>query len=288
MNATDPNGHCIGRFQFRTAPALVVSGRSQQIYRVDIKTVALPTRATTAHVWAARVAAIRQTGAAGQDAVVRSFDLEPDLPAVWYYGRPGERTHVTLEAMKAFPDHTLQLVYEITGEPQAATERAYRRIVAGYVPGGRTGFCLEHGALVSEPSRSEDTRIAFRHVSLAGFELSLASDAVDVPDTRDVLRDVEDERRILMESGSEVVILRNEARTVAQLPGVDSRIRMSARGAKPFVRFTWRFSGRAGDATAPQLTLVGTALAPDQAQLELVWEAVLQSLKRMPQSPATR
>jgi hypothetical protein len=100
--------------------------------------------------------------------------------------------------------------------------------------------------------------------------LSLASDAVDVPDTHDVLRDVEDERRILVESGSEAVILRDEARTVAQLPGVDARVRMTARGAGLSVRFTWRFSGRAGDATAPQLTLVRTALAPNEAELESV------------------
>lgn len=60
MNQTSPRQYCIGRFCFAAVQPLVLAGRSQEIYRVDVKTEALPPKATAASVWAARLAAIRQ------------------------------------------------------------------------------------------------------------------------------------------------------------------------------------------------------------------------------------
>lgn len=288
MNLSEPIPYCVGRFRLHVAKSMAPTGRSQQIYRVDISTGARPSGVPAPSVWADRLTVIRGGKPSSPDPVIRSFDLEPGVPAAWYYARPNDRFHITLEAMKPFKDHILRLVYEITGEPQSATESAYRRILAGYVPGGKTGFCMEHGSLTSEPSRNEHTNIAFQHTAVRELKLTFASDSVDKPDTRDMLRDVEEERKLLLEAGSEVEILQNGPRTVAQLQGVDARIRMLARDTAPFVRFTWRYAGNAKNATTPQITVVAVAPVAHQATLEAVWETLLNGLQPAPQPPGSR
>lgn len=277
--------YCVGRFQFELAPLLLQATRSQSIYRVNARTVALSAAVPAPLVWSQRLATIRSSARQpAPDPIVRTFELDPGVQAVWYRERPNDNTHATLETLKPFGDHALQLKREISAGQPDVTEQTFRRIAAGYVSQGHRGFCLENGSLTTESSRYEEASISFTDPKFADMRLSFISDAVDQVDPHDPLRDIEDERKVLVESGSEVTILRNERRVVAQLPGVEARIRMKPRGEAPFVRFTWRFDGTARDATAPQMMLVGTAQDPKNAELEAVWDRWLQSMRRVPPS----
>jgi len=286
VNQTDESTQCIGRFQFSVDPSVVVTGRNQRIYRVEVSTIPLKDTDADA-IWRERLGAIRATArrAAAKDPVVRTFDLDPGVTAVWFHANSTDESFVTLEVMKPYRDHVLHLVREITSGAEAVTEKMYRRVIAGYVPHGRRGFCVGLGALVSEVSKNEQTLIAFMNPALADLEVSFASNTVDQPDDADAIHDIEEERKILMESDTAVVISRNERRTVAQLPGVEARIQLTPRGEKPLVRFTWRFAGVGGSPSAPQLVLIGTALLEHQAQLNAVWEKLLGSLQAVPLPP---
>ena len=265
----------------------MASGRSQRIYRVDVSTI--PLRDTdAATVWQARLASIRAAHASpgARDPIVRTFDLDAAVPAVWFHADSSDASFVTLEVMKPYGDHLLHLEREISSGAEEVTEKMYRRVIAGYVPHGRQGFCVGLGALMSEVSKNEQTQIAFTDPAVPDFTLSFASNTVDQPEEGDPLQDIEEEQRILAESGAVVTVTRNERRTVAQLAGVEARIQMKPRDGEPFVRFTWRFAGVGGNPSAPQLMLVGSAPVEHQAQLNTVWERMLRSLQPVPLPPA--
>ena len=202
---------------------------------------------------------------------------------MWYHANTNDSSFVTLEVMRAYGDHVLHLVREVASGAEEVTERMYRRVIAGYVPHGRQGFCVGDGALTSETSKNEQTLISFRRPRHGDFMLSLATNTVDQPEEGASLQDIHDEREILMESGSVVTILLNERRVVAGLGGVDARIQIRPRGEATFVRFTWRFGGIGGDALAPQLVLIGAAPLEHMVQLVADWEKLLQSLHPLPQ-----
>jgi hypothetical protein len=296
MSQKERTSYCIGRFQFQVGLPLVLAGRRQSIYQIAVSTLPLSPDAPAAEVWRQRLASIRKgvqpavaaapVARSGVDPVIRTFDLDPGVWAVLYYGDLRDKSNVTLEIMKPFEGHALRLVREMTAaraDAGAATGPLYRAVVAGYVPDSRRGFCIEHGALESEVSEYEETEIGFVHPQLAGLGLSFGSDSVYAPDPRDPIDFVEEERKLLMASGGlEVVILLNERRTVAQLQGVEQRIRLAAGTGKPLVRFTWRFPGTSRKASEPEIMLKGTASAEDQAELEAVWEPFLRSIQQVP------
>jgi hypothetical protein len=89
------NSWCIGRFQFRLPTTLMLSGRSQSIYDVDVRTVPVPEQGPQA-VWAERLARIRASmlllGTASAE--LRTFDLLPGVPAVWYLGNKVLKQHL--------------------------------------------------------------------------------------------------------------------------------------------------------------------------------------------------
>jgi hypothetical protein len=281
VNQTAEVTWCIGRFRFAIDSALEVAGRSQRIYRVNVST--LPNGdGNGQQLWQARLAAIRATNPVAPE--VRVIELEPGVPGAWYRADPNDRSFITLEAMKFYPDHALYLAREVASGSEAVTEKMYRRVIAGYAPHAWRGFCVGDGALNTETSKNEQTLIRFTDPMRPSFELSLATHTVDRPETS-TLHDLEIERRILMESGAIVTILRNEARVVAQLPGIDARIQVQPPGGPATVRFSWRFDGSSGNALAPQIIIIASAALRDAPELNILWEKFLASLQ--PLSPPT-
>jgi len=282
MNVASETSACVGRFRFTVPPPLVVSGRSQSIYRVDVRTAATTQALPAARQWEERLQHIRQraTQLGLEGSGVRVFELQPGVRAVWFAREPGDGAPLTLEAMQPQEGgHALWLAREVLANAQAVTEGMYRRIIDGYRTQGTRGFCVGHGMLVTETSRYELALLSLSDPARPGFTIALSTETTDRPDTRNALEDVEEERRLLAESGVELVMMRNAERTVARLPGVEARVRIQARGEPPVVRMSWRFAGVAGSAVAPQFTILASAGQPDQAALESAWEILLRSLE---------
>lgn len=277
MSPASESNQCIGRFRLQVPPPLVVSGRSQRIYQAEVSTAALTGGATAESLWAERLRAAAARTRSGE--IPQRFDLDAGVQAVWYDLAGGGRM---LEAMKPQAGHVLLVGFKMELPAQERVERATRRVMAGYQPQGTRGFCVGHGTLVTEAGRNEETQLALADPKRRELSIRLSTDTVDSVEAHDALADAEQERRLLVEGGAEVGILRNAKRRAAGLDGVEARLRIRMRGEAPFVRYSWRFAGLARNAAAPQIVLVGSAPDTEQAALEAAWEALLASLQPMP------
>lgn len=289
MTTPDPREHRIGRFRFLLPAAFAVTGRSQSIYRVDASTVALAAPGSPANAeawWTTKLAALRRgrrpTGVA--DIVIRPLALpSPDLHGVLHYAGPDTDELQTVLVTKAYPDHLVQLSRqtEVDGVPEI--EKMVASVIGSYVPGGREGFDIGHGMLTSVPGVNEQARIALRHAGLPGVELDLDTRTVRTPEG-DPMAGVDQDKQRLAAAGQTLVVLRNQRRSVAGLPGSEVRLQIRKTGApsEGLLRFSWHFPGVAALPTAPAIMAVASAPLREQAALEAAWEAFLESLQLLP------
>src|ERR1051326_8800480 len=257
---TDRSGRnmdCIGRFQFSLPETLTVTGRKQTIYTVDVSTIASPPGGAMT-VWNERMSRINALSPPqGVNRVVaRTFQLQTGVPAVWYFRSKESPELLALEAMKALPDHVLivnrgadldaperQVILQ--GGGQEIVERLVKNVIDAYVPAATLGFCVGYGAITSKPSKNEETRIMLGHRSLGDLKIRIETHTVTAPDTR-TYSDLDEESHQAAARGGQMTVMSEAARPVAGLPGKEMRISVASPGDRPFVRFTWHFSGVPG------------------------------------------
>lgn len=283
MTPDTPQAHRIGRFQFQLPAALKPQGRRQTIYRVVASTQATAPGQAPA-LWAQQVAAVRAgarpPGVA--ERVLRSFELEPGVPALLYHGHPDNAGLVTLLAGKAFNDHLLLASRDGEVASAANLEKLVRIVMRGYVPAGRQGFDIGHGTLGSEPGVNEEARLTLVHGSLPEFDIRFDSRTVREPERADPLQDFEQDRQRLA-GGVTLSLLRNQPRTAAGLPGREGWVQSVGKASgEVSLRFSWAHPGLPGQATAPAIMIVATARGSDRAALEAAWEMLLGSLQAIP------
>ncbi|OGS17048.1 MAG: hypothetical protein A2219_02685 [Elusimicrobia bacterium RIFOXYA2_FULL_50_26] len=273
----------IGRFHFVLPSTLVLSGRSQSIYRVTIKTVPIPPSGPQI-IWADRLTQIRSLGLPPDetDAVVRSFELQPGMPAVWYRNSRQFAQLRMLEAMKPEVDHVLLMARATDAGKEYLVETLLKNVVNAYETGHARGFCVEHGSIAGEPGENEQARASFDHPSLPSFEITFYTHTVREPSRMNPLSEIDDLQAQSAREGVQLKVLKDEPRSAAGLSGRENITSLAEPGAAPFVRFTWHFPGVPLRSDQPEILLEASARLVDQAELRAVWEALLGSLRQVP------
>ena len=289
MNGDDSEDtQCVGRFRMSVPKALAVEGRSQSIYRVDVRTVPIPSGGLEA-VWNDRLTQIRALKAPPEvaDVIVRTFALEPEVPAVWYRRSSEFARLLALEAMRAVGYHVLLVSRGAESGHEPGIEALVKIVVDAYEPSTSSGFCVGYGSITSEPSQSEHASISFVHRMLPDITLSFNSQTVREPNETYFLDDIESVERGLAAQGGKLKVLRNEVRSAAGLKGTEEWISVNERGDQPLSLFSWHFPGVAESSEQPDVVLKGEAPAEHQAELETLWEEMLTSLQPIPPSPTS-
>lgn len=280
------NSWCVGRFRFTTPDLMKMAGRRQSIYRVDAETVLL-TSESADELWSARLARIGslKPPPAVSQVIIRNFQLAAGVPAVWYFPN-STFTHIhRVEAMKAAPGHALVLGVDAQAGKEPFAEQLVTNVMNAYVPGAEQGFCIGSGSITSEPGVNERALASFVHRDLPDFRVSFDTHTVREPATQHPLSDIAADKRQFEAAGGSLTVLRDTERTVADLRGREGRVSVVSPGEKPFVRFTWHFQGAAQRSDLPEILIDGFAPTEHQATLEVVWEVMLQSVRRVPPSP---
>jgi hypothetical protein len=293
MNAQTANKQCIGRFQMALPEGMAVSGRKQEIYRVEVRTVPLAPGATQAlwHEQLSRIGRLRAPAGATQ-VVLRSFELMPGVPAVLYFRDPNIPSLVALEAMRSLSDHAVLASRgaELNAEQKQALMKAganqgiarlVELVLSTYAPSVDRGFCVGHGAVVTpKPAVNEDARLTLAHRRSGSVNVRVETHTVAKPDER-TYSDLDEERQV-SGPGTQITVLREQPRQVAGLEGREIRVAVAPPKEPAFLRFTWHFPGLPGKSDRPSISVVGMAPQTEQALLEGVWDPLLASLRPVP------
>jgi hypothetical protein len=278
----DMSTQCIGRFRFQVPDSLALAARSQRIYGVEVSTAPVsPFGAASA--WSERVAEIRKMRApeGKADPVVRSFEIEPGVPGIWYFNNPAG-IRMLLESAKVVDGHVLRLVRAAPEGKESSAETLVKHVIEGYAPGVTDyGFCVGYGAITMEPSLNEATDGVFENPRVAGLEIRMETATVNQPD-EGTYSDLEEEKSYVEGTGANLKVLLERERTAAGLSGKEIRIEVTPKKGDPLVRFTWHFAGTPRNASQPKIDMVGSAPPDQRAQLEAAWEAVLQNMRPIP------
>jgi len=259
---------------------MVVSGRTQSIYRTEVSTDVLPPDGAE-ESWKQRLSAIRALS--GGEAVRRTFDLAPGAHAVWYGNNPRVPSSIVLEAVRPMSDHLFKLVRRSETGKESLAEKLVRDILDSYAPHQTSsGFCIGYGAITIEPAQRESVSITLKHQTLPGIETSIETATVDRPD--DESSPLEEANVFAKSYGGKMQVLRDKKRAVAGLMGHEIRIVLAVPGQPETLRFNWHYAGTAGDASRPKIDVAGTATGTQRAELEAVWDKLLDSLQPVPLS----
>lgn len=273
---SDGKEQCIGRFQFNVPAELSISGRSQSIYRVKVNTAPRPQRGLDDLL---KEQVSRLGG--GKATVVRTFDLEPGVRAAWYIEDPGKPQLRGLLAVKDGGDHAFVATRNGEASKSAGVESLVKTVVDSYVPAGRKGFCVELGAIVSEPGLNEETLIVFSDARVPELELEFSTRTVSSPDTT-TYSNLDEEKTVAASHGGTLTVLRDQPRRVAGLQGKEIWMMAEIPQQKPLVRYTWHFAGVPQNSAKPMINIKGIAPSDKRGNLESIWETVLESIRAVP------
>lgn len=282
------NSWCVGRFRFTASDLMKLAGRNQSIYGVDASTVLLTPKSVDA-LWSERLTRIRSLEPPPEagEAIIRNFHLAAEVPAVWYFPNSTFSNVRRLEAMNPSRNHALVVGVDAEAGTERLAEQLITNMINAYVPGAEHGFCIGQGSITSEPGVSEQALASFVHRQLADFRVSFDTHTVQEPATQHPLSDIAMYQSEFAAAGGSLIVLRETARIVADLPGREGRVSVVSPGEASIVRFTWHFPGAARRSDLPQIFIDGFAPTEHQATLEVVWEAMLQSVRRVPLSPGS-
>src|SRR3954447_14357676 len=70
-------------------------------------------------------------------------------------------------------------------------------VINGYVPGSSHGFCVDHGAVTSEPGKNEAVSLRLNSTSAPGLEIILTTTTVREPKSMDEMSDLPELRHAL-------------------------------------------------------------------------------------------
>jgi Tle cognate immunity protein 4 C-terminal domain len=274
---------CVGRFQLAMPEVLSVAGRSQSINRVEVNTSALPAGGVEA-LWRERITRIRAlhppSGIANP--VIREFDLQHGVKAVWYFANSGDDELHTVEAIKPEANHAVLVLFEGIAGKEDVVEGLLKNVLDAYVPQARQGFCVGYGAITSEPGINEHARISFDHQRLSDLEITVETQTVKEPDNR-TFSNLDEEKQVVRALGGEVITLRDQTRSVAGLQGKEIWASVVTPHEPSFVRFTWHFAGAPRDSARPMINIKGIAATDQQTELQTIWEIILNSLRSVRQ-----
>lgn len=277
------DAECIGRFRFNLPEMLLVVGRSQSIYRVDVTTIPVPDGGIQA-LWDSQLKKIHPGPQSSDSRDFRTFDLQPGTRAVWYIANPTSPHIRTLEAMRPVDTHAVLAVRSGEAGKEGNVETLVRNVLNAYLPVVTQGFCVGSGSITSEPGLNEQTLISLQHKALQRFKIRFETRTVVTPDTQ-TYSDTEEEKELASDAGGKMSVLRDHSRAVATLEGKEIWISVYPPGENPFLRFTWHFPGVPENSSKPMINIVGTAPVNNQIDLEKIWESLLVSVQAVPPSP---
>jgi type VI secretion system (T6SS) Tli4-like immunity protein len=279
------NAQCIGRFYLTVPDVLIVAGRSQSIYRVDVDTVPIPSGGLQA-LWDATVVKFRPLPAPqDSDSSDRAtFTLQPGVRAIWYIANPSSPQIRTLKGIKPVANHAVIAARSGETGKEQNVETLVRNVLDAYQPVTTQGFCVGFGSINSEPGVNEQTLISFDHKKIHDFDIRFETRTVSKPDTQ-TYSDVDEEKELTASAGGKLNVLRDHSRSVAGLEGKEIAISASAPGEPASLRFTWHFPGVPQSSSKPMINIVGSAPVSQQPELEKIWDALLKSIQTVPPSP---
>jgi hypothetical protein len=282
---TKESVECIGRFYLAVPDVLLVAGRSQSIYRVDVDTVPIPSGGLQA-LWAATVAKFRPLPpSADLDSSDRpTFTLQPGVRAIWYIANPSSPEIRTLKGIKPVANHAVIAARSGETGRESDIEMLVKGVLDAYQPVTTQGFCVGFGSINSDPGVNEQTLISFDRKKIKDFEIRFETRTVSKPDTQ-TYSDVDEEKELMASAGGKLHVLRDHSRPVAGLEGKEIAISASAPGEPASLRFTWHFAGVPQNSSKPMINIVASAPVSQQAELEKIWDTLLNSIQTVPPSP---
>jgi type VI secretion system (T6SS) Tli4-like immunity protein len=282
---TKENVQCIGRFRMTVPDAMIVAGRSQSIYRVDVDTVPMPTEGLQA-LWSATIAKFRPLPppSDSESSDRPTFTLQPGVRAIWYIANPSSPEIRTLKGIKPVANHAVIAARSGETGRESDIEMLVKGVLDAYQPVTTQGFCVGFGSINSEPGLNEQTLISFDHKKMRDFDIRFETRTVSKPDTQ-TYSDVDEEKQLMASAGGKLNVLRDHSRSVAGLEGKEIAISSSAPGEPPSLRFTWHFPGVPQSSSKPMINIVASAPVSQQADLEKIWDAMLKSIQTVPPSP---
>jgi hypothetical protein len=256
-----------------------VAGRSQSIYRTDVKLVAMTAGGPDAY-WNARLAQVAPMHP-------RRVDLKAGTLGVWYSGNRTFPKVLTLEVAKPLDGALLVASREGEAGKESLGESLASDIVNAYVRTTDRGFCVGGGSIMMEPSQNEYSRVALESLRIPQVELRVETQTVREPE-RSAYANTDEDEEIVRASGGSLETLRNGERLAAELRGHELWIEAAVPGQPTTIRYAWHYPGEAGSSVRPSVTIVASAQPSQRQLLNDVWETVLTSLRPIPPPPPER
>lgn len=276
MGKLEYNQLSLGRFDFSLPEQFELIGRNQSIYFVEVMTQPIKDISSDS-LWHLRLDKIRSENTPREQPLVTVLNEEMinGLQTVSYQKDPSRQV-VTVEAQKAFKDHILILTYEGKKGREKDILRLISITVEGYQIGVHRGFNVGFGSITSIPGLHEHAFANFND-KIKQTELTIENQTVGNVFNEHPLDDISDDIKNFALNGIKIKVLKDNRRSVADLPGFEGLITFDGTDEEPIYRYTWFFQGETANSFKPEILIKMTGPTEHLDIANEIWENLLKS-----------
>lgn len=270
----------LGRFRFVLPAGWVVAGREQKTYFSRVSDDLSPSGPSVPGM--SETLRILRGGIPPNDPLLREFTLDGVGPAAWFALGDAQSPNRRLVVLAGSPEGGVRIDTLASVGRELQAEQALRQLAAGYRAGVRTGFCLPHGAITLDPSRSESADLVATSLHTPNAELKFSSLVVAKPRSDGPLADPAADARALRGSGATLKLLSSHKRQVAGFSSYDKRVEFQEAGKPPVLMYNFFFAGAAASSVAPEIIIALDGPTAAKAMLDAAWNQFLDSVQPIP------
>jgi len=269
----------LGRIDFSIPQQYVLSGRTQNIYYVDVSEIPLEGRKPE-DVWISKVKEIKakHIKAGYKEETTQIKEMEPSFNVIFYQDNPTSPELVKFEAQKTVGDNLLEMSFEGQAGKESDMLRGLSIIANAYHEGVSYGFNVGTGSITSTPGLNEYARAGFKDQEY-GTKINVSTRVATKNLNDHPLDDVKYEIKGLAQDGIKLKVLKNVERVVAGFKGYEGHISLESQNEEPEFRFTWFTPGVTADSFKPEILIKVHGPLKDIEAFKVIWEELLKSLK---------
>jgi hypothetical protein len=270
--AREASMQCIGRFKFELPVNFVVSSRTQKIYLTHVRD-----NLSSIVIKSAPESPIMQVlryGINPKSPLIKEIQIPLVGPGAWFGLGSPDSYEKRLVAIKGDVDLGIRMELLFAKGREAAAEKALQKVAAEYRNKDRSGFCLEVGSIVGEPSRNEQVSFLIESLKVDNkISIFFESQTISEKNHDNPFKDL----KLMRLAQKDLTLISDSKEILGDRKGQTVQYSFKNEDNEKIFVSQFFFAGKPKDATQPKISIKLSGPLHKKEELESIWKKFVDS-----------
>jgi hypothetical protein len=265
--ARNASMQCIGRFKFELPEKFVVSLRTQKIFLTKVRDNLSSIVNKSAPE--SPVMQVLRYGINPKSPLIKEIQIPKVGPGAWFGLGSSDSYEKRLVAIKGDLDSGLRMELLSGKGREAAAEKALQMVSSEYRNNDRSGFCLEVGSIVGEPSRNEQVSFLIESLEVENkISIFFESQTISEKNHDNPLKDL----KLMRFAQKDLTLISDRKEILGDRKGQTVQYSFKNEVNEKIFVSQFFFAGKPKNATHPKISIKLSGPLHKKEELESIWK----------------